>query len=427
MEVITYSAALARFTRRYEPSAQVADTVAALVRAVRERGDEALLECAVRFEGVNFPSAAELRVGDDEFAEAETHLLPEDRSAIRASLENVRDFAARSRRQDWSAHNAQGAEVGEVFQPFDRVGIYVPGGSAPLVSTVNMTVGIAKAAGCQEVVVCSPPGAGGRMHPAMLHALREAGADEVYKVGGAQAIAAMAYGTDTIRAVRKIFGPGNAYVMEAKRQVFGAAAIDLLPGPSEVLVIADRTGTPSWIAADLLAQAEHGGDSVAVLVSDSPRILESVREELDRQAPLLSRQGPLRTALDKNCVFVLVGSMEEAVEVANAFAPEHLALFCEREAEMIPQIRSAGAIFAGGFSPVAVGDFLAGPSHELPTGGACQGFSGLTVDQFQRRTSLIRISREALARSLPYVESFARMEGLDAHGRSVAIRLEQPS
>ena len=424
MQVLTAANGLDRFQRRYEPSAHVANTVAEVLQAVRSRGDAALLELAAKFDRVAFPNPASLRVAEEEFDAAEGAIDDTVRSAIRASLENVTMFAERSKRRDWTATNAQGAEVGEVFQPFERVGIYVPGGTAPLVSTVNMTVGIAKAAGCPSIVVCTPPGEGGAINPAMLHALRTAGATEVWKLGGAQAIAAMAYGTATVPPVQKIFGPGNSYVMEAKRQVFGAVAIDLLPGPSEILVLADGTANPAWIAADLLAQAEHGGDSIAILVSDSRDLLQGVLREIDIQSESLTRQGPLRTVLEKNCTLVHVDSMEQGVELTNAFAPEHLSLISARETELLPMIRTAGAIFLGPYSPVAAGDFLAGPSHELPTGGACKGFPGLTVDQFQRRTSVVRLSREALERSAGIIETFGRIEGLDAHGRSASIRLQ---
>ncbi len=425
MKRLTYADALQAFDRRYQPLDEVASTVASVVQAVKERGDEALLEFAEKFDRVKFPSPDRMRVSEAEFAAAEAGVDAEVAEAVRLSGENVTDFARKSMRQDWRGTNAQGAEVGEIFQPFQRVGIYVPGGTAPLVSTVNMTVCIAKAAGVPEIVVCTPPAPDGSVNPDMLYALKAAGATEVYKAGGAQAIAAMALGTETIQPVHKIFGPGNAYVMEAKRQTFGAVAIDLLPGPSEILVLADWTGNPAWIAADLLAQAEHGGDSVAVLVSDCEELLAQVEVEVDRQAESLTRQGPLRQVLEKSCTLVKVDSMEQGIELTNGFAPEHLSFICEREAELLPSVRTAGAIFLGNYSPVAAGDFLAGPSHELPTGGAGKCFPGLTVDQFQRRTSVVRLSKESLAKSVPIIETFARMEGLDAHGNSASIRLEE--
>jgi len=424
MKVITYAEALQTFDRRYQPLDEVASTVASVVQAVRERGDEAMLEYAEKFDRVRFASPDRMRVSEAELAAAEASVEPEVKEAIRVSRENVIDFARKSMRQDWQGRNAQGVEVGEIFQPFQRVGIYVPGGTAPLVSTVNMTVSIAAAAGVPEIVVCTPPAPDASVNPAMLYALKAAGATEVYKAGGAQAIAALALGTNTIQPVHKIFGPGNAYVMEAKRQTFGSVAIDLLPGPSEILVLADESGNPAWIAADLLAQAEHGGDSVAVMVSDSQDLLDKVQEEVDRQAEALTRQGPLRKVLEQSCTLVKVDSMEQGIELTNAFAPEHLSFACAREAELLPQVRTAGAIFLGNYSPVAAGDFVCGPSHELPTGGAGKCFPGLTVDQFQRRTSIVRLSQESLANSAPTIEAFAKMEGLDAHGNSATIRLK---
>lgn len=425
MKTLTYAEALTSLDRRYTPLDEVAHTVASVISAIRERGDAALLEFGEKFDRVRFENAGRMRVTEAEFIAAEAGMEPDSREAIRLSRENVIEFARRSLRQDWSGTNAQGVEVGERFLPFERVGIYVPGGTAPLVSTVNMTVSIAKAAGVPEIVVCTPPNADGSINPSMLYALQAAGATEVYKAGGAQAIAALALGTDTIRPVNKIFGPGNAYVMEAKRQTFGAVAIDLLPGPSEILVLTDHTGNPAWIAADLLAQAEHGGDSVAVLVSTSQAVLDQVLAEINRQAELLTRQGPLRKVLEGNCTLVKVETLEQGVELTNRFAPEHLSLLCENEDAWVDRIRTSGAIFLGNYSPVAAGDFVAGPSHELPTGGAGKCFPGLTVDQFQRRTSVVRLNRESLAKSVPIIEAFAKMEGLDAHGNSASIRLRE--
>ncbi|MEM1295576.1 MAG: histidinol dehydrogenase, partial [Verrucomicrobiota bacterium] len=255
MKVLNFEEARVALERRYEPLEHVARTVGEVFQAVGERGDEALIEFEEKFDRVRFETPERLRVTEAELSAADSSLDPEIEEAIRLSRENVIAFAEKSMRKDWESTNAQGVEIGEIFQPFERVGIYVPGGTAPLVSTVNMTVSIAKAAGCPEIVVCTPPQPDGSINPAMLYALRSAGATEIYKLGGAQAIAALAMGTKTIRPVHKIYGPGNAYVMEAKRQAFGAVAIDLLPGPSEILVLADATGNPAWIAADLLAQA----------------------------------------------------------------------------------------------------------------------------------------------------------------------------
>lgn len=421
-----YANALASLNRRFQPTLGQEQSVAGILAEVRERGDAALLDFNSRFDGVTFSRPEDLRVSVADLAAAADQVPEEDRAAIAASRDNVTAFARQSLRRDWSSRNAQGAEVGERFLPLERVGIYVPGGSAPLVSTANMTVALAAAAGVPEIVVCTPPQKDGGINPSLLYALHAAGATEVYKVGGAQAIAAMGLGTDTLAPVQKIYGPGNSWVVEAKRQMFGLVGIDLLPGPSEVVVLSDATGRPDWIAADLLAQAEHGGDSIMGLITDSEALLSGVMAEIDRQAATLSRQQQLQKVIAAGCWFVLVPSMTEGVALVNAFAPEHVLLVAAEEQAMVDAVRTAGAIFVGNHSPVAVGDFLAGPSHELPTGGAGKAFPGLTVDQFQRRTSIVRLDADAIKASAPLVAAFARMEGLDAHGRSATIRVDHP-
>ncbi len=303
------------------------------------------------------------------------------------------------------------------------MGVYVPGGVAPLVSSAVMTVGFAAAAGVEEIAALTPPGADGSIRPELLGALALAGATEVHRVGGVQAIGALAYGTRSIAPVSKIFGPGNAYVVEAKRQVFGLVSIDLLPGPSEILVLADASAEPAWIAADMLAQAEHGPDSMAVLVTPSRRLIEAVAREVDTGLATLPRREFARRSLRSGGWLVQVTSMAQGVAMANGFAPEHLSIVA-RDAEGIAgKIHTAGAIFLGPYSAVVAGDFLAGPSHVLPTGGAGKSFAGLTADQFQRRTSLVRFDKTSLKRSFPTIARFSAMEGLEAHRRSAAIRL----
>lgn len=409
--------------RRAAPSVAVRDTVADVLANVRKRGDVALLEYNERFDGAHLPVAG-LRVSEAEMAAARASVAPAVVAALEASRANVAAFALRGLRENWTATNGQGAEVGERFQPFERVGIYVPGGSAPLVSTALMTVTLAAVAQCPEIVVCTPPNADGEIQPALLRALDLAGATEIYKIGGAQALAAMGYGTETIVPVVKVFGPGNQYVVEAKRQLFGQVAVDLLPGPSEVLVLADEGARPEFVAADMLAQAEHGADSLVALVTTSPELLRGVEKQLNAQAKKLGRQAPLKAVLKEGCQLVLVPDLATGVRLANAWAPEHLSLCVGNPEQWLPRIKTAGAIFVGPWSPVAVGDFLAGPSHELPTGGAGKSFAGLTVDQFQRRTSIVRMDRAALEASAPVVAKFAEVEGLDAHGASVTVRLE---
>lgn len=419
-----FASALRKLDRRYAPPAGVEAIVKGILDEVRTKGEAALVELSNRFDKAGFQSAKDLRVSAAELAAADGAVDETTKRAIAASRKNVTDFAKRSLRKDWTAKNAQGALVGERYLPFQRVGIYVPGGSAPLVSTSNMTVCLAAAAGCPEIVVMTPPGPGGTVNPALLYALKEAGATEIYKVGGAQGLAAMAYGTKTIRPVLKVYGPGNSFVVEAKRQLFGVVAVDLLPGPSEVVTLSDGSGNPAYIAADMLAQAEHGGDSIMGFVTDSERLLDAVRAEIEKQIRTLSRQAQLKKALKDGAWMVLVESLEDGVALVNAFAPEHLSLIVRNENAVVPLITTSGAIFLGNDSPVAVGDFLAGPSHELPTGGAGKSFPGLTVDMFQRRTSIVRLDRESIRKSAPIVEAFAKVEGLDAHGRSATIRVK---
>jgi len=426
MKIIRYTDAfyndeLKRFDRRAEASDKVQEVVAGVIKSIREQGDAALLELTKKFDGAELTSAG-LRVDQSELEEAWNSLEPRVCEALQASHRNVTEFARQSQRKNWTMINEQGAEVGEVFHPYQRVGLYVPGGTAPLVSTSLMTVAIAAAAGVPEIVVCTPCGKDGKVNAGLLAALKLAGATEVYRVGGSQAIAAMAYGTESVKPVTKIFGPGNSYVVEAKRQVFGVVAVDLLPGPSEVMVLADETGNAACIAADLLAQAEHGKDSGVAFITDCESLLNDVIKQIEAQGEKLSRQQMIRSVLEKECVLILVPTLEEGLDLVNAYSPEHLSLVTAREEDLLPLVRTAGAIFLGNASPVAVGDFLAGPSHTLPTGGAGKSFPGLTTEMFLRRTSIVRLTPEACAKSEPIVRVFSEIEGLDAHGESVAIR-----
>lgn len=413
-----------RMNRRAIPETAVQDTVASIVQDVSLRGDAALFDYAARFDKVDLTKET-LFVTAEELAEAEALVEDSVKAAIAASLVNIHYFSDRSRRQDWCGVNAQGVEVAERFLPYDRVGIYIPGGKAPLVSTSIMTGGFAQAAGVKEIVAATPCGPDGKVNPSLLYALKAAGATEIIKVGGAQAVAALALGTESVRPVEKVFGPGNRFVVEAKRQLVGAVAIDLLPGPSEVMVLADATADAEFLAADLLAQGEHGPDSVVVFVTTSEQLLAQVEAQVERQAALLSRGVIIREVLDKHAYGFLVYSIEEGVELVNAFAPEHLVLVTADEDAVLAQIRTAGAIYAGQLSTVACGDFLAGPSHTLPTGGAGKSFSGLRADQFQRRTSVVRMDRDSVLKSAPYVAEFARVEGLDAHNHSIQVRAER--
>ncbi|MDB4457173.1 histidinol dehydrogenase, partial [Akkermansiaceae bacterium] len=330
----------------------------------------------------------------------------------------------KSLRKNWKVKNPQGVEVGERFVPFDRVGVYVPGGKAPLVSTSLMTAGFAQAAGVPEIVAATPPGRDGLINPDLLYALEAAGATEIYKAGGAHGIAALSLGTKSIAPVDKVFGPGNSFVVEAKRQMVGAVSIDLLPGPSEVLIASDTTGNARFLASDLLAQAEHGPDSVVGVVTHSKKLFKEIQRELEIQLSETPRREIATKALKKAGFLLLTKSMGESISIVNDWAPEHLILVAKNEDKWLDQVRTAGAIYVGNYSAVAVGDFLAGPSHTLPTEGSGRSFSGLRADQFQRRASVVRMDQKAVRKSQKVVEHFAKMEGLHAHGRSVTLRAD---
>ncbi|MDX6767543.1 MAG: histidinol dehydrogenase [Candidatus Methylacidiphilales bacterium] len=406
---------LKQFDRTYQSNPEVVQSVRQIIAEVRQRGDRGLIEIHNRYTSVPLERA-------DLTLKTKPKLPPVAvREALKKAMRNVEKFYQNRVPQSWSGRNSEGAEVGENYQPLERVGIYVPGGTAPLVSSAIMTVTLARVARVPEIVVCSP----GPVAPALHYALRFAGATEIHQVGGAQAIAAMAYGTETIRPVVKVFGPGNAYVTEAKRQVFGRVGVDLLPGPSEIAVLADKTAKPAFLAADLLAQAEHGPGSQIFLITPEKKILEAVATEIEKQMSTLSRQQFLRETLNLGCSLILVKNLKQGVEIVEAIAPEHLSLCCSGAKTLARTIRNCGGIFVGDFSPVAAGDYAAGPSHELPTGGAGKTFSGLTIDQFVRRTSIVCYDRKALGRARRTVETLAATEGMDAHLESVAVRFRK--
>jgi histidinol dehydrogenase len=397
-----------------------------IIEAVRDRGDEALVELTAELDGHRF-HPEQLAVSTAELVGASLKAAPPLREAVAAATRNIEAFARRSLQKGWSSRNAQGAAVGERFDPFGRVGIYIPGGTAPLVSTALMTIVLARAAGCPEIVVCTPADKSGMVNPALLFAANVAGATRIYRLGGAQAIAAMAFGTPTVPRVQKIFGPGNAYVVAAKRLLYGYVAVDLLSGPSELLVLADDTAEPRFVAADLLAQAEHGSGHERVwLVTSSGRLLKAVDKEMSRQLPGLVRREYIKRALENNGWLIQVKSLAEGVKLANLLAPEHCQVMTRNPASAAQGIVTAGALFIGPFSPTALGDYLAGPSHVLPTGGAGAFCAGLTVDQFQRRTSVVEYKRDSLKRSLTLLQELARVEGLDGHARSATIRFDRP-
>lgn len=420
---------LAAFCRAAAPSPEVSVSVARILADVRSGGDAAVARYALKFDRARI-KPRDFRVAAGEISAAARSLPAASRTALRAVHAAVVDFNRRTFPRDWSARNIHGARVGEKFNPIRRVGIYVPGGQVPLVSTALMTATLAKMAGCPEIAVFTPSGPDGTIAPALLAALRLVGISEVYRIGGVQAIGAMAYGTATIPAVDKIFGPGNAYVCEAKRQVFGTVGVDLLPGPSEVMVIADESARPDFAAADLLAQAEHGsGREKIYLVSTSATVIAKILAEMRRQLPALSRADKTRRVLGSGFLAVNVPSLRKAAAVANTVAPEHLELLVRKSSvvALLGAVTTAGAIMVGNSTPTALGDFAAGPSHVLPTGGAGRFSSGLRIVDFLRRTSVLRYDPKSMGRAEPTVAALSAMERLDAHGRSASIRARRAS
>jgi histidinol dehydrogenase len=420
----TFESEIAAFCRGATVPKEIHDSVAAILADVRQRGDEAVGYYAAKFDGAKL-RARDFRVKPTDIAAAAKRLPAPDFKALKAAHEAILDFHAKSLPKDWQAKNPHGAIVGENFYPIRRVGLYVPGGEVPLVSTVLMTATLAKLAGCPEIAVFTPSNASGKVADGTLAALHLVGIEEIYCIGGVQAIAAAAFGTLSIPAVDKIFGPGNAYVCEAKRQVFGTIGVDSLPGPSEVMVVVDDTADLAFAAADLLAQAEHGsGREKIYLIASDAAILETVRAELTTQLKFVSRAEKITKVLASGFVGIVAKSAEDIARVANFIAPEHLELMVKEtlQKNLLKTITTAGAIMLGNHTPTAVGDFTAGPSHVLPTGGACRFFSGLRVADFMRRTSIIKYDTTSIKKSAPIVAAFAAMERLDAHGRSVKIR-----
>jgi len=416
---------LSAFCRNSIVPKEIADSVAAILSDVRQRGDEAISYYAAKFDGAKL-AARSFRVKDSEITAAVKRVPAADHKAIESVLESVRTFNQRGLPTDWRAKNPHGAEVGELHHPIRRVGLYVPGGQVPLVSSVLMTVPLAQIAGCREIAVFTPSNAEGRIADGLLTALHLTGVREIYRIGGVQAVGAMAFGTLTMPAVDKIFGPGNAYVCEAKRQVFGTVGVDSLPGPSEVMVIADTSANPTFAAADLLAQAEHGsGREKIYLVATSRSIIDAIYTQILLQIKALPRSEKIKTVLAAGFLAIVVPDLIKAADVANYVAPEHLELLVEEVeySALCRSVTTAGAIMLGNLTPTALGDFVAGPSHVLPTGRAGRFFSGLRVSDFMRRTSVLRYDKTALKKAAPLVAAFSAMEQLDAHGRSVAIRI----
>lgn len=407
------------------PGLEVIETVSDILKDVRGGGDKALLEKTRLYDHATL-LPAEILVNQEKLDDAETKLSSTERASIEEAIRNVQLFHEKSMPSDWGTINEHGAEVGEKHYPIKRVGIYVPGGNVPLVSTVIMTVTLAKVAGVPEIAVVTPPGADGEVAVQLLGALKILGVSEVYRVGGAQAIGALAYGTESIPAVDKIYGPGNVYVNEAKRQVFGTVGIDLLPGPSEVMVIADETANPAFAAAALLAQAEHGsGKEKIYFLFTKETLFSKVVEELETQVQTLSHRDSIEEVLESGFRSIFLPELARISEVANFIAPEHLELQVSEDnlPLLTKEISTAGAFLMGHCTATSLGDFVAGPSHVLPTGRSARFSSGLKLNDFFRRTSFIRYNEKSAKKALPVVSEFALMEQLDAHGRSLSMRV----
>jgi histidinol dehydrogenase len=406
------------------PVEKGADQIARKVLAdIQKKGDSAVLKYARQFDRA--PSTMiKLRVSKAEMAAAKKAVDAEFKKAAKEAHKRIVQFAVAGLREDWRMPAPQGGWLGEKFVPLDRVGAYIPGGTAPLASTALMTLTLAKVAGVPELVACSPADSEGKVNPTILYALDLAGATEIYKVGGIQAVGAMAYGTKTIAKVQKIVGPGGPYVTAAKRLVYGDVALDMVAGPSEIAVLADDSADPAHVAADLLSQAEHGsGSEKVLLVTPSEKLARAVRAELGEQAKTLGRKGPVNKVLARGCILAVVPDIGKGIELCNRFAPEHMEVMTKRAEAVAKKINRAGALFIGPWTPEAVGDFAAGPSHVLPTGGTAAFFSGLTVEDFRRRVSLIHFKKGDLEETASVVEAFGRVETLDAHARSAGIRL----
>lgn len=412
----------AEIFKRDNIATNVADIVSDIIKNVRERGDAAVLEYTKRFDGAELSS---LEVSEAEIDEAFAAVDPEFIGILREAADNIRDFHSRQKKNSFIVSERNGVIVGQKVIPIEAVGLYVPGGTAAYPSTVLMDSVPAKIAGCERIVMVTPPGRDGKVNPVILAAAKIAGVDRIFKLGGAQAIAALAYGTESIPKVDKIVGPGNAFVAEAKKQVFGKVSIDMIAGPSEILVLADSKSDARHVAADLLSQAEHDKMASAVLVTDSYGFAEAVRDELERQIPTLPRSEIARRSIDDNGkIIVAEGDLSLAIDIANEIAPEHLELSLDNPFDYLDKIKHAGSVFMGRYCPEALGDYFAGPNHTLPTSGTAKFSSPLGVDDFVKKTQFTYYTKDALGSVYEKIAYFARKEGLDAHARSAEVRFE---
>lgn len=400
----------------------VEDIVSGIIENVKANDDKALFEYCEKFDKAKLSS---LEVSVEEIEEAFNTVEPKFVEIIEKAAVNVREFHSRQVRNSFILNEKDGVVIGQKVLPIEKVGLYVPGGTAAYPSTVLMDSIPAKIAGCKEIVMVTPPNAEGKVNPVILAAAKIAGVDRIFKLGGAQAVAALAYGTESVPKVDKIVGPGNAFVAEAKKQVFGMVSIDMIAGPSEILVVADKTCNPKFVAADLLSQAEHDKMASAVLVCDDMDFAEAVNSELERQIPLLPREEIARTSIDNNGKIIVADDLLKAIDIANEIAPEHLELCMDNPFDYLDKIKHAGSIFMGKYCPEALGDYFAGPNHTLPTSGTARFSSPLSVDDFVKKTQYTYYTRDALSAVADDVAFFAEKEGLSAHARSATIRFEE--
>ena len=407
---------------RTTKAASTEKTVSEIIADVRKRGDTALYEYSEKFDNAKLTS---LEVSDEEFDEAQRSVDAEFLKILRDAAENIKRFHGEQVRDGCTIKGERGEILGQRIIPIEKVGLYVPGGTAAYPSTVLMDAIPAKLAGCSEIVMVTPPNKEGKVSAPILAAAKIAGITKVFKIGGAQAIAALAYGTDSVPRVYKIVGPGNAYVAEAKKQVFGQVSIDMIAGPSEILVIADGKSNAGNVAADMLSQAEHDRFASAVLVTDSAELAEKVRDEIERQLPLLEREEIARASIENNGKIIVAEDFDKVIAISNEIAPEHLELCVDEPFDMLEKVKNAGSVFLGRFCPEALGDYFAGPNHTLPTSGTAKLSSPLSVDDFVKRSQFIYYPKEAFENVALSVDRFAREEGLTGHGRSATIRLEE--
>jgi len=419
-----FEARFAAILARGEETGQAVEQVVLdIIADVRKRGDDALLDYTRRFDRIEVDSVAALRVTEEEFDDAFARVAEEDIAALKLAVERVARFHEKQKQETWLSTDEKDILLGQMVTPLERVGIYVPGGKASYPSSVIMNAVPARVAGVGEVIMVAPT-PGGDINPHVLVAARLSGVDKIFRIGGAQAVAALAYGTATIPQVDKITGPGNIYVATAKKLVFGRVGIDMIAGPSEILVINDGSGEPAHVAADLLSQAEHDELASAILITTDRSFGEKVAAEVELQLAELSRESIARASWKKYGAIIIAGSLDEAITFSNRIAPEHLELAVMNPFAVMPRIRNAGAIFLGHFTPEAAGDYLAGPNHTLPTGGTARFFSPLSVDDFVKKSSLIYFAEEGLNRLGKDIVRIAGLEGLEAHARSVSIRLK---